>query len=268
MTTPYAPPSASTAQFQKVPSAPAALLLFSAVLGANFALSALFQTWGIDLEWLLLATPAVLLLLTGLFMVALRLDPVETLLLRLPVARDFWMAIPLGLSFVVLSDQLAGLTSHLLPGDLVEKLREVQLDWLSVSSPGEWILKLATIGLGAAVSEELLCRGFLQAAFLRRIGPLPAIAATSVLFMLLHILPLPSFLAAGLVLGISAMASRSIVVPVVVHFLNNTAALVLVNLAGLETLTDPVWVPAKILLPAILVFALALAYYWRRLREG
>jgi membrane protease YdiL (CAAX protease family) len=266
MTTPYTPPARATAQLRKVPSAPAALLLFSVVLGANFALSGWFQTRGIDLEWLLVATPTVLLLCTGLFVLSLRLDPVETLLLRLPSVRDFWMAVPLGLSFVVLSDQLAGLSSHLLPGDLLEKLREVQLDWLTVSGPDEWIAKLATIGVGAAVSEELLCRGFLQSAFLRRIGRVPAIVATSVLFMLLHILPLPSFLAAGLVLGISAMASRSIVVPVVIHFLNNTAALVLVNLAGLETLTDPVWIPAKILVPAIVVFVLSIAHYWRRLQ--
>jgi membrane protease YdiL (CAAX protease family) len=265
MASPYAPPTAQKAP--KVPSPRAALLLFSVVLGANFALSAWFQAWGIDLEWLLAATPTVILLFTGLFVLTLGLDPVETLLLRAPSERDFWMALPLGLSFVVLSDQLAGLSSHLFPGELLEKLREMQMDWLSVSSPGEWILKLATIGVGAAVSEELLCRGFLQTAFLRRLGRFPAIAAASVLFMLLHILPLPSFLAAGLVLGIAAAASRSIVVPTVIHFLNNTTALVLLNLAELETLTDPVWIPAKILVPAIVVFVLSLAHYWSRLGD-
>ncbi len=83
--------------------------------------------------------------------------------------------------------------------------------------------------------------------------------------MALHILPLPSFAVAGMVLGLTALSTRSIVVPVVIHFLNNASALALVNLAGLETLGDPIWIPAEILLPAMAIFALCVFYYSRRL---
>jgi membrane protease YdiL (CAAX protease family) len=92
-----------------------------------------------------------------------------------------------------------------------------------------------------------------------------AVLLTSFLFMALHILPLPSFLAAGLVLGVTALATGSIVVPVVIHFLNNASALALLNLAGLETLGDPVWIPPGILVPAVAIFVLSLGYYARRL---
>lgn len=250
----------------KLPSPVAAIALFFVVLAANLAMGRVFGSWGIGAEWLLVATPLVLVVATSLFVLGLGLDPRETLLLRLPARRDLLVAIPLALSFVVLSDQLSSLTSGIVPAELAEQLRELQLRWLRASSLREWLLKLATIGVGAALSEELMFRGFVQSAFGRSMRRWSAVVWTSLLFTALHILPLPSFAAAGLVLGLTALASRSILVPAVIHFLNNAAALALLNLTGLETLGDPVWVPPAILLPAIAIFALSLAYYTRRLR--
>jgi membrane protease YdiL (CAAX protease family) len=101
------------------------------------------------------------------------------------------MAIPLAFSFVILSDQLSTLTSDLVPAELAEQLREVQLRWLRASGPGEWIGKLATIGAGAAISEELMFRGFVQSAFLAPQGGDRRLWTRS--FLALHILrSLPS----------------------------------------------------------------------------
>jgi len=251
----------STSGPRRLPSLTAAIALFCAVLISNLAMGRLFASSGIGADWLLVATPLVLVVFTALFVFGFRLDPKETLLLRLPTWPDVLMAVPLAISFVILSDQLSTLTSDLVPAELAEQLREV----LRASSPGEWLVKLATIGAGAAISEELMFRGFVQSAFSRATGPAIAVILTSILFTLLHILPLPSFAAAGLVLGLTALATGSIVVPVVIHFLNNVAALALVNLAGLETLGDPVWIPPEILLPAVAIFVLCLIYYARRL---
>jgi len=250
---------------RKLPSPGAAMSLFVAVLISNLGMAAIFSSLGISPDWLLIATPLVLLASTGLFVSAFRLDARETLLLRLPTWPDLLMAVPLAISFVILSDQLSSLTSGLVPAKLAEQLREAQLRWLLVSSPGDWLLKLATIGAGAAISEELMFRGFIQCAFSRATRPAIAVILTSILFTGLHLLPLPSFAAAGLVLGLTALATRSIAVPVVIHFLNNVSALALVNLAGLETLADPVWIPAVILLPAVAIFVLSVIYYARRL---
>ncbi len=249
----------------KLPSPAAAFALFGAVLFWNMALGWIFGSFGISPDWLLTATPLLVVIFTLLFVFGFHLDPRETLLLRLPTWPDFLMAIPLAISFVILSDQLSTLTADLVPEELAEQLREVQLRWLRASSPGEWLSKLATIGAGAAISEELMFRGFIQGAFARWLKGANAVVLTSFLFMALHILPLPSFAVAGLVLGLAALSTRSIVVPVVVHFLNNASALALVNLAGLETLGNPVWIPLEILLPAIAIFALSVFYYGRRL---
>jgi len=249
----------------KLPSPVAAMSLFVAVLISNLGMAAIFATSKISPDWLLVATPLVLLASTGVFVSAFRLDPRETLLLRLPAWPDLLMAVPLAISFVILSDQLSSLTSGLVPAELIEELREAQLRWLVVSSPGEWLSRLATIGVGAAISEELMFRGFIQTAFSRATRPGVAVLLTSILFTVLHLLPLPSFAAAGLVLGLTALATRSIIVPVVIHFLNNVSALALVNFWGLETLADPVWVPPVILLPAVAIFVLCLIFYARRL---
>jgi membrane protease YdiL (CAAX protease family) len=216
-------------------------------------------------EWLLVSTPLVLLFWTVLFVYWFRVDPKETLLLRLPSWPDLLMALPLAISFVILSDQLSSLTSDLVPEELAEQLREVQIRWLRASGALEWLVKLATIGVGAALSEELMFRGFIQSAFSRSMKRSTAVLWTSFLFMALHVLPLPSFAAAGVVLGVTALATRSVLVPAVIHFVNNAAALALVNLAGLETLGDPVWIPPSILLPAVAIFALSMGYYGRRL---
>jgi membrane protease YdiL (CAAX protease family) len=255
----------ATAEPRKLPSPAAAVTLFFAVLLSNLAMGRAVASSRISADWLLVATPLVLLVLTALFVLGFRLDPKETLLLRLPTWPDLLMAAPLAISFVILSDQLSTLTSDFVPAELAEQLREVQLRWLRASGPGEWLVKLSTIGAGAAISEELMFRGFVQSAFSRAMRGVNAVVLTSFLFMALHILPLPSFAAAGLVLGLTALATRSIVVPVVIHFLNNVAALALVNLAGLETLGDPVWIPPEILFPAVAIFVLCLIYYARRL---
>jgi membrane protease YdiL (CAAX protease family) len=241
------------------------MALFFAVLISNLALGQLFSGREANMDWLLVATPLVLLFWTGLFVYWFRVDPKETLLLRLPAWPDLLMAIPLAISFVILSDQLSSLTSDLVPEDLAEQLREVQIRWLRASGALEWMMKLGTIGVAAAISEELMFRGFVQSAFARSMKRSTAVIWTSFLFMALHILPLPSFAAAGLVLGVTALATRSVVVPVVIHFINNAAALALVNLAGLETLGDPVWIPPSILLPAVAIFVLCMTYYARRL---
>jgi membrane protease YdiL (CAAX protease family) len=255
----------ATNEPRKIPSPAAALALFTAVLISNLAMGRLIASSRVSPDWLLVATPLVLLILTLLFLFGFRLDPKETLLLRWPTLPDLAMSIPLAISFVVLSDQISTLTADLVPQQLAEQLREIQLRWLRADGTAEWIGKLTTIGAGAAISEELMFRGFILSALGRSLRGATAVVWTSFLFTALHILPLPSFAIAGLVLGLTALSTRSIVVPVVVHFLNNASALALVNLAGLETLGDPVWIPPEILLPAIAIFVLCLIYYSRRL---
>lgn len=210
----------------------------------------------------LFVMPVVMLLATGLAVIGFRVDARETLLLKLPSATDCLMAIPLAISFFILDDQLAGLSHARFPVSdaTLEYFRRI----LTVQSPWDWVEKIAVIGLAAAVSEELMFRGFLQTAFLQRMRRPAAIVLVATLFMLLHVQFLP-VLAAGIVLGFVALATKSIVIPMFVHFINNVVQLLLFNLADLETLGDPVWIPPTILLPALAMFALSWGYYLRRL---
>lgn len=249
MPTPSDPP--------RYPQPAAGLVLFFAVvtIGVVAALT-------LPEDAALFAMPIVMLLATALAVVGFRVDAKETLLLRLPGATDFLMAIPLSISFFILDDQIAGLSHARFPvsEDTIEDLRRM----LTVQSPWDWVEKIALIGVGAAVSEELMFRGFMQTAFLQRLRRPTAITLTAGLFMVLHIQFLP-VLAAGIVLGFVALATRSIVIPMFVHFSNNVIQLFLFNLAGLETLGDPVWIPPTILVPALAMFALTCGYYLRRL---
>ena len=233
------------------------MVLFIAVVGIGLAVG-----WALPEGAALFAMPVVMLSATCVAVIGFRVDATETLLLRLPSATDFLMAIPLAISFFILDDQIAGLSHARFP------VSEANLEYfrrvLTVQSPLDWVDKIALIGLAAAVSEELMFRGFMQTAFLQRLPRPAAITLAAALFMLLHVQFLP-VLAAGIVLGFVALATKSIVIPMFVHFTNNVIQLLLFNLAGLETLGDPVWIPPTILLPALAMFALSLGYYLRRL---
>lgn len=233
------------------------MVLFIAVVGIAVAIG-----WALPEGAALIAMPVVMLLATGLAIIGFRVDAKETLLLRLPSATDFLMAIPLAISFFILDDQIAGLSHARFPvsAATLEYFRRI----LTVQSPWDWVEKIALIGLAAAVSEELMFRGFMQTAFLQRLQRPAAIVLAAGLFMLLHVQFLP-VLAAGIVLGFVALATKSIVIPMFVHFTNNVIQLLLFNLAELETLGDPVWIPPTILLPALAMFALSWGYYLRRL---
>lgn len=241
----------------RLPTPAAGLALF-------FGVVALHATAAMTLpeEIVLFAIPVSMLLATVAAILIFRVDAKQTLLLRLPSATDFLMAIPLAISVFILDDQIAGISHARFP--VPEQTQDFLRTFLTVTTPWDWVKKIGLIGVGAAVSEELMFRGFLQTAFASRLRRSAAILLTALLFMVLHAQFLP-VLAAGIILGFVAMATRSIVIPMFVHFANNVTQLLLFNLAGLETLGDPIWIPPTILLPAIVMFALTWGYYMRRL---
>jgi len=247
----------------RTPTPGAGILLFLAVLLVQIVTAFLFPRFNVSEDVSILLTPALLLLLTGLAVVMLRVDARQTLLLRLPSRADFFMAFPLAISFFILADQLSLLTQEIFP--IPDELLEGALRMMRAESAFEWTFKIATICVGAALSEELMFRGFIQTAFLERLSRSTAILWTAFLFMMLHFLPLPTFAAAGLVLGFAALATRSILVPIAIHFTNNLAALLLTNVAGLDTLGDPLWIPTTIFVPALAIFVLTTGYYLRRI---
>ncbi len=249
-------PSSSPAQ-PRTPTPAAGLALFFGVVAINVVAALTLPE-----NLVLFAIPISMLLATVAAVVVFKLDAKETLLLRLPTATDLIMAAPLAISFFILDDQIAGISHARFP--ISDETQEYFRQLLTVTSPWDWVEKIGLIGVGAAVSEELMFRGFIQTAFAQRLRRPSAILMTALLFMVLHAQFLP-VLAAGIILGFVAMATRSIVIPILVHFANNVLQLLLLNLAGLETLGDPIWIPPTILIPALVMFALTWGYYMRRL---
>jgi len=90
------------------------------------------------------------------------------------------------------------------------------------------------VGLGPALSEELFCRGFLGRGLLGRYGTLGGVLLTSLFFGLLHLDP-PHVVATfvmGCCLHFTYLMTRSLWMPMLLHFLNNSSAVVLATQSG------------------------------------
>jgi membrane protease YdiL (CAAX protease family) len=93
---------------------------------------------------------------------------------------------------------------------------------------GRWDLSLAVliIGVGPGIGEELWCRAFLGRGLVARYGPIVGVLLTSFFFGFIHLEPRQGTMAAlmGLCLHYSYLTTRSLLVPMLLHFLNNTFA--------------------------------------------
>jgi len=98
-----------------------------------------------------------------------------------------------------------------------------------------WVGVLA-IGLGPAVAEELWCRAFMGRGLVGRFGPIGGIALTSLFFGLMHVDP-GLIIATGLLgvwLHYVYLTTRSLWLPMLTHFLNNSLAVVLTHYPALQ----------------------------------
>ncbi len=99
---------------------------------------------------------------------------------------------------------------------------------LYVSTIKELIINILIIALAAAISEELLFRGFLQRIFEEKFNHHVAIWTTAFIFSAIHFQFLgfiPRMLL-GASFGYMAVWSRSLWVPIIAHFLNNAIGVV------------------------------------------
>ena len=245
-----------------LPTPGQALLAFAAAFAAVLGLGLLIAGAGLPLATAVLATPALTLLVALAAIRVFRLDPFRVFLLRPARIQDLLLTLPTAAALFVVSDQLATLGRLVFPVD--EGVLRAAAELITAESPLSWLIRLAGIGCGAALAEEMLFRGLILSG-LRRFGVFFGIAASALLFTVMHGLPLPNYFVAGLVLALAAAATGSILVPIAVHFFHNLAALLLYNLGGVETLADPLWVPPGILLPAVAILAIVGASHLRRL---
>ncbi len=96
------------------------------------------------------------------------------------------------------------------------------------------------IAIIPAVSEEVMFRGYIQKSFELKMKPFTAALITAIFFGLYHFNPygiIPLILL-GLFFGYAAYKSNSIIVPMVLHFLNNFIAIALFYVIGDDELIE------------------------------
>jgi uncharacterized protein len=102
----------------------------------------------------------------------------------------------------------------------------------------EGLLVVLVVAVVPAISEEVMFRGYIQRSFEFKMKPFWAALVTAIFFGIFHsnlygLIPLISL---GLYFGFAAYMSNSILVPVILHFLNNFFAVMLFMIVGDEEL--------------------------------
>jgi len=115
--------------------------------------------------------------------------------------------------------------------ELVEKTYG---NMLAADSVPEMFLVILIIAVVPAISEEVMFRGYIQKSFEFKIKPVWAALITAIFFGLYHFNPygLLPLIALGFYFGFAAYISKSIFVPMFLHFLNNFGAIMLFYIIG------------------------------------
>jgi len=129
-----------------------------------------------------------------------------------------------------------------LPDSIADAVAESEIQmakmyesFLATKGFGTMLLNLIIIAFFPAICEEFLFRGVLQNAFMKAVGSHwkhIAIVLTSLIFSVVHVQfsgMLPRFFL-GLLLGYSYYFSKNLLVPIILHFVNNGSIVVLTYL--------------------------------------
>jgi len=132
-------------------------------------------------------------------------------------------------------------------------------EMVKVFSQWPWPFAVLVIGLGPGIGEELWCRGFLGRGLIAQHGVWLGVLFTSFFFGLIHVDPCQGTMAMlmGLWLHYTYLMTRCLVVPMLVHFLNNSFAVVSSRIPGLEVFDlAPYELPTHLLISTIVVMVL------------
>ena len=137
---------------------------------------------------------------------------------------------------------------------------------------GKWPVGFAVlvIGVGPGIGEELWCRGFLGRGLVGGHGVVLGVLASSFLFGLIHIDPCQGAMAMimGLWLHFVYLSTRSLWMPILLHFLNNSLNVLETHLPSLQQLdAKPQDIPLLVYITGLLLLGcVAYALYQSRAR--
>jgi len=120
---------------------------------------------------------------------------------------------------------------------------------LKANSVYEGILIVFVVAVIPALSEEAMFRGLVQRSFEMKMKPFYAALITAIFFGANHFNPygLIPLIVLGLYFGFAAYMSGSIIIPIILHFLNNFAAVMLYFIFGdAELISSKVQKPVEL----------------------
>jgi membrane protease YdiL (CAAX protease family) len=207
------------------------------------------------------------------------------LVIRLVVGRDWTRQLALrrpGLGQTLLT--LASFPALVLLGNVVYEVLRNFLHLPSVADLGvpgmeqmvgvfsRWPAAFAVlvIGVGPGIGEELWCRGFLGRGLVGNYGVVCGVLATSFFFGFIHMDPCQGTMAMvmGLWLHFVYLTTRSLWLPMLLHFLNNSFSVLAPRFPLLQMLdAPPNKIPVLVYVSALLVLiAVSYALYQSRAR--
>jgi membrane protease YdiL (CAAX protease family) len=154
--------------------------------------------------------------------------------LGLRVERVDLLGIPLGIACQLLLVRAVYLPLEAIwPDTFADDQVEESARRLYEAADGVWLVGLVLmVVVGAPIIEELVYRGLLQGALVRRVRPAVAVVVVALLFALVHFRPVqyPGLFAFGLVLGVCALRTRRLGMAIAAHVGFNAAGLAWVAL--------------------------------------
>jgi sodium transport system permease protein len=207
-------------------SAQFVFIFFIVLLLALFYLAARWQSQ--DLVNGLIKTQILIILLPVVLLIRIsRTDIKQTLSLRSTKPVNFVLALLAVLPAIIIVGIVAQLINLIFPfsQSYLETMQNI------LAAPGRNILlSLFLIGVLPGICEEVLFRGYFLTSF-KNFGFWPAIFISGLLFGIFHLDPfrlIPATLL-GIWLGYLLMITKSIFVPMLAHFANNSLAIIISN---------------------------------------
>ena len=161
--------------------------------------------------------------------------------------------------FNLLADKVSVVNSVRSLLDELDKMVESAYgNLLNTNSVFETSFIVFVVAVVPAVCEEVFFRGFVQKSFEQKFKPYFAMFITSAFFGMYHFNPygLISLIALGMYFGYAAYKSESIIVPVVLHFLNNFVAVMAFIVIGDEDLVSSSATKNENIFPFVISFAI------------
>lgn len=272
--------------FVFVTQIPGALIAIAVVIGLDFLKPGTLPTEALREPAALLKSEAMNVALGIAFLVTETLViGFSWLIIRLVIGRDWKRQLALRLpSFSHALLALAAFPAMVLLAniayDVLHKILHVPSladyglsgmeEMVEIFSHWPWGFAVVVIGLGPGIGEELWCRGFLGRGLVGNYGVVCGVFATSFFFGLIHLDPCQGTMAMvmGLWLHFVYLTTRSLLLPMLLHTLNNSVGVVITRVPQLEVIeVQPGDIPWIVYVSALLLlFGVGYALYQSRAR--